>query len=124
MEAGILTSVEFRVQVGSNRYVPISERPLIPDSLKHAGVPEGARYGDIIIRPCSGIPLIIVSPSVLDDGSGQRAFSFQHDPRYKIIGSIYESTDPLLPLLEATGRQFNMAVYGLELQLWDHSPAA
>jgi hypothetical protein len=109
------------VQVGTNRYVPISERPLVPKHLRHAGVPEGARYGDIVIRPCASIPLVIVSPGVLDDGSGQRNFSFQRDPRYRIIGSVYESIDPLLPLLEATGRTFDSVAYGLELRLWDNS---
>jgi hypothetical protein len=90
---------EIRVQVGPNAFAPISTRPLVPQHMRHAGIPDGARYGDIISRPQTSFPLVIVSPHQLDDGSGQRSFTYQRDPNYKIIGSVYESTELLLPLL-------------------------
>lgn len=101
------------VQIGPKDFVPISTRPHVPKSLCHVGVPEGARYGDIITRDATMLPLVIVSPIQLDDGSGESMFSFQHDPSYRIIGSVYESIEPLLPALEGRGIQFNYAAYGI-----------
>ena len=102
---------EITVQIGPGRFARISTRPLIPQELYR--IPEGARYGDIITRPSTMLPLVIVSPYQLDDGSGERSFSFQHDPSYRIIGSVYESIAPLLPALEGRGIGFNYVAYGL-----------
>ena len=104
---------EITVQVGPGSFARISTRPPIPQELYHMGIPEGARYGDIITRPSTMLPLVIVSPYQLDDGSGERSFSFQHDPNYRIIGSVYESLEPLLPALEGRGIAFNYVAYGL-----------
>lgn len=94
------------------RYIPITEREIIPDAFFH----HGKRIGDIVMREATISPLIICDYETLDDGSGAWGFVFFRDNSYQVIGSIYEKggIELIMPMLNARNRSFDYDSYGLK----------
>jgi len=71
----------------------------------------GFAFGDIIMRPRVGVPLVVIDEHTLDDGSGEGGWIFFNDPTYRKIGSVFTNPSLLFSQLALYSKSFNAAFY-------------